>query len=207
MNTFWLKIAGVAVIAFLIVIAIGLFTSNGNNESEQPEPPEEDQDSFYDAVREDKEKYLAEPEPVETPIAEPDTEIQATESVQEIPEEQTTPLQIQPVPEPPKPVEIIIYVKPLGDIEQIEAERLFNVAVPGRSIGRLPMTGYKLMVDNCRQIIRRWPNCYYAYQSKRLFAEMPERYQTRYNITEEELDTSSFNKPKAGTVPYKITIE
>ena len=207
MNTIWLKIAGVAVVAFLIVIAIGIFTSDGANESEPPKPPEEDHDSFYKIAREDQERYQAEPEPMETPIEEPDTEIQATEPVQEIPEEQLTPPQIQPAPAPPKPKEITIYVKPLGEIEQIEAERIYNVAVPGRSIGRLPMTGFKLMVDNCRQIIRRWPQSYYAYQCKRLFAEMPERYQTRYNITEEELDTSSFEKPKAGTVPYKVTIE
>jgi hypothetical protein len=207
MNTIWLKIAGAAVVAFLIVIAIGMFTSNGSNEPEQPKSPEESQDTFYDVAREDRERYLAEPEPVETPIEEPDSEIQATEPIQEIPEQQSAPPQIQPAPEPPKPTEIIIYVKPLGDIEKIEAERLYNVAVPGRSIGRLPMTGFKLMVDNCRQIIRRWPESYYAYQCKRLFAEMPERYQTRYKITEEELDTSSFDKPKAGTVPYKVTIE
>jgi len=207
MNTIWLKIAGAAVVAFLIVIAIGIFTSNGNNESEPPEPSEEAQKTIYDLARENREKYLAKPEQVETPIEEPDSEIQTTEPVQEIPEEQTAPPQIQPTPEPPKPTEVIIYAKPLGEIEKIEAERLYNVAVPGRSIGRLPMTGFKLMVDNCRQIIRRWPQSYYAYQCKRLFAEMPERYKTIYKITEEELDTSSFEKPKAGTAPYKVTIE
>jgi hypothetical protein len=204
MNTIWLKIAGVVIVAILIVIAIGMFTSNGNSE---PESAEEPMGTFYDAAREDKEKYLAEPEPVEIPIEESNTEIQTTEPAQEIPEEQSPPPQVQPAPTPPKPTEITIYVKPLGDIEQIEAERIYNVAVPGRSIGRLPMTGFKLMVDNCRQIIRRWPQSYYAYQCKRLFAEMPERYQTRYNITEEELDTSSFEKPRAGTAPYKVTIE
>ena len=207
MSTFWLKIAGVAVVAFLIVIAIGVFTSNGSDEPKPPKPPEEPQKTFYDVAREDKEKYLAEPEPVETPVEEPNTEIQATEHVQEIPAEQTTPPQAQPAPEPSKPKEKIIYVKPLGEIDQIEAERLYNVAVPDRSIGRLPMTGYKLMVDNCRQIIRRWPQSYFAYQCKKLLAEMPERYQTRYEVTEDELDTSSFDKPKAGTTPYKVTIE
>ena len=206
MSTFWLKIAGVAIVAFLIIIAIGMFTSNGANESNPPKP-EEPQKTFYDVAREDKEKYLAEPEPVEAPIEEPNTEIQITEPSQETHAEQSTPSQTQPAPAPPKPKEITIYVKPLGEIEQIEAERIYNVAVPGRSIGRLPMTGFKLMVDNCRQIIRRWPQSFYAYQCKRLLAEMPERYQTRYNITEEELDTSSFEKPKAGTVPYKVTIE
>jgi outer membrane biosynthesis protein TonB len=104
MNTIWLKIAGAAVVAFLIVIAIGMFTSNGSNEHEQPEPPEE---TFYDVAREDRERYLAEPEPVETPIEEPDSEIQATEPIQEIPEQQSAPPQIQPAPEPPKPTETL----------------------------------------------------------------------------------------------------
>ena len=204
MSTFWLKIAGVAVVAFLIVIAIGMFTSNGSNESE---PPEEPQKTFYDVAKEDRDRYLDEPELVETPIEEPDSEIQTTETPQEIPEDQSAPPQIQPAPAPKKPKEVTIYVKPLGEIEQIEAERIYNVAVPNRSIGRLPVTSFKPMTDNCRQIIRRWPDSYYAYQCKRLLAEMPERYQTRFNVTEEELDTSSFDKPKAGTVPYKITIE
>ncbi len=201
MSTFWLKIAGAAVVAFLIVIAIGMFTSNGANESERPEEP---QKTFYDVAQEDRDRYLAEPEPV---IEKPDSEIQTTETAQEIPEQQSAPSQIQPAPAPQKPTEAIIYVKPLGEIEQIEAERIYNVAVPNRSIGRLPTTSYKPMTDNCRQIITRWPDSYYAYQCKRLLAEMPERYQTRFNVTEEELDTSSFDKPKAGTVPYKITIE
>jgi hypothetical protein len=207
MSTFWLKIAGAAVVAFLIVIAIGMFTSNGANESEPPESSEESQKTFYDVAKEDKERYLAEPEPVETPIDEADSEIQTSAPSQEIPEQQSAPEQVQPAPTPSKPKETVIYVKPLGEIEQIEAERIYNVAVPNRSIGRLPVTSYKPMTDNCRQIITRWPDSYYAYQCKRMLAEMPERYQTRFNVTEEELDTSSFDKPKAGTVPYKVTIE
>ena len=116
-------------------------------------------------------------------------------------------------PPPPAPRQAlqappsVVYVKPLGEIDKIEAERLFNVAVPGRSIGRLPMTGYKLMVDNCRQIIQRWPDSFYAFQSHRLMAELPERYQMRYNVTEREKDISRFLKRRPGTVAVKITEE
>ena len=98
----------------------------------------------------------------------------------------------------------VLYFKPLSEIETIEAERLLNVAVPGRSIGRLPGTGYKLMVDNCREIIRRWPDSFYAFRAKQLLADMPERYQKRYNVTKKELDMSRFTKSRPGTQPVKV---
>ena len=55
----------------------------------------------------------------------------------------------------------------------VEAERLLNMAVPGRSIGRLPMTGFKLMVDSCRTIISRWPDSRFANNAKLLLADLP----------------------------------
>ena len=78
------------------------------------------------------------------------------------------------------------------------------MAVPGRSIGRLPTTGFKLMVDNCRTIIRRWPDSFYAYSAKKMLADLPERYQMRYKITEEEKDLSMFAEQRPGTRPFTI---
>jgi hypothetical protein len=62
-----------------------------------------------------------------------------------------------------------------------------------RKMGRLPgiRLGYKNMVDHCREIIRRWPDSKYAFNAKRLLADIPERYRKMYNITKEEIDLGS----------------
>jgi hypothetical protein len=191
MNTFWLKIALLAVLAVGVVVLVSVFTS-GTPDTE----PERPAKTFYDQAEEDKEKFLTKPQALDTQgqPAIPKTE-QApvgTERVESAP----------PVQKPAEPT--IFYFKPLSEIDMIEAERLLSVAVPGRSIGRLPMTGYNLMVDNCRQIIRRWPDSLYAYKAKQLLADLPERYQTRYSITKKELDMSRFAESRPGTKPYKV---
>jgi hypothetical protein len=192
MNTFWLKIAGAAIAAILIFVLILTLTSGPTEEpvqSEQPAKPK----NFSQQVDADREKFSTLPQPVET-----QDQNQTTVTV---PETQT----VQPVPEPPKPVEpVTLYFKPMSEIDEIEASRLFNVAVPDRSIGRLPLTGFKLMVDNCRRIITKWPDSRYAYKSKQMLASLPERYKQRYNVTPEEMDVSMYSKPREGTKPYTI---
>lgn len=190
MNMFWLKIAGAAIVVVLVFLLVTMFTSNGT-----PEPDESEQTpgNFYEQVQKDKENFSELPEPS-------DSQEQSQSTVN-----QTAPEKIQPVPEPPKPAEpVVLYFKPIGEIEEIEAERLLNAAVPGRSIGRLPMTGFKMMVDTCRQIIKRWPDSKYAYNAKRMLADMPERYQQRYNVTQEEKDVSIYAEPREGTQSYTI---
>lgn len=185
MNTFWLKIAGAAIGVVVIIILISILTSGGTKEPE----PQQPQKTFYDQAEEDKQRFLAEP--------------QALDSQEQRPTEtKTATQQVQPIQEPPESV--TLYFKELNEIEKIEAERLLNVAVPGRSIGRLPMTGYNLMIDSCRQIIRRWPDSWYAYRAKQMLADIPDRYQQQYNITKEEMDVSMYAKPRAGTKPYMI---
>lgn len=189
MNTFWLKIALVFGLVLGGIVLVSVLLS-GSTE------PEEPQKTFYDQAEEDKEKFLAKPEaldPQEQPeIAQPEPTPAKPETVQSAP----------PAPKPIEPT--VIYYKPLDEIENIEAERLLSVAVPGRSISRLPGTGSKLMVDNCRQIIRRWPDSYFAYQAKRMLADLPERDQKRYSITKEEMDLSRFAKSRPGTKASKV---
>jgi hypothetical protein len=66
------------------------------------------------------------------------------------------------------------------------------------------MTSAKLMVDSCRQIIRRWPDSWCAYRAKQLMADLPEQDQKRYSITKEELDVSRFAESRPGTEPFKV---
>ena len=193
MDTFWLKIVGFALLVVGVIVFIGFLTSG----TKDPEK------TFYDQVEEDKQKFLAEPQPLK--------EQETTQETAQVPEQTQVAESnevVQPVPPTPKQVEqpkpTVLYFKPLSEIDQIEAEKLLNVAVPGRSIGRLPMTGFSLMVPNCRQIIKRWPDSQYAYQAKRMLADLPPRYQTRYKVTKEEMDISMFYKQRPGTQPFTM---
>ena len=196
MDTFWLKIVGFALLVVGVIVFIGFLTSGANKEPEK---------NFYDQVEEDRQEFLAEAQPLKE--QEPSQE---TAQIPEQPkvEESNEVAVAEPVPTAPRQVEqpkpTVLYFKPLSEIDQVEAERLLNVAVPGRSIGRLPMTGFNLMVPNCRQIIQRWPDSQYAYQSKRLLADLPPRYQTRYNVTKEEMDVSMFYQQRPGTQPFTM---
>jgi hypothetical protein len=221
MNTFWLKIAALAVVVVAAIVLIGKFMS-----SEEPQPKPK---TFYDMVDRDK-KFLVEPrtmeeiaeEPAEKPIEKPAEQpikqqvreqIRGQNQVQEQnqpPAVQTPPRLAQPtVVEPnmvkPQPQPTTLYFAPLSEIDKIEAERLLNIAVSGRSLGRLPQTGFQLMVQTCRQIISKWPDSWYTYRAKQMLADMPERFRERYKITQEELDISKFTKQRPGTEPYSDT--
>lgn len=196
MNTFWLKMAGLVTVIVGLIILVNIFW--------QPEEkPEQPQRTFYDQAEEDRQRFLAEPEAVDSREEEPvfETTLQVSKQSQAA-QNKTVAERVQPAKEPPEPVEL--YFKELSEVDGIEAERLLNVAVPGRSIGRLPMTGFKLMVDTCRQIIQRWPDSWYAYRAKQLLADMPPRFQKRYRVTEEEVSLSRFAKPRPGTKPFII---
>lgn len=193
MNTFWLKIVAGAIGIVVIIVLIGTFTSDGSKQS-QPKQPEK---TFYDQADEDKEKYLAEPKPEETQEQTTKTQQSTVNTVQAAPAQ---PAQM-PV-EQPKPT--TLYFKKLSEIDDIEAQKLLNVAVPGRSIGRLPMTGFNLMVPNCRQIIKRWPDSWYAYGAKQMLGDLPERYKMRYKVTKEEMDLSMYYKQRPGTEPFSM---
>ncbi len=160
MNTFWLKIAGLAVLVMGVIILITVFTSGTDSEPKDP------QKTVYDQWEEDDKRLRAEPQYKEPPATTP--------SVQ-----QTRPV----APTKPK-------FKKLNEIEEIQAQRLFEAAMTARKMGRLPgiRLGYKNMVDHCREIIRRWPESKYAFDAKRLLADIPERYHKMYNITKEEID-------------------
>jgi hypothetical protein len=191
MNTFWLKIAALAVALVVGIVVIGSLTG-GDSEPKEPDP------TFYDRAEEDKQRFLTEPQQLDAqqtePVAESEPPVDETPAV-------------APVPAPPGPIEQprpkIAYCKPLSETDRIEADRLLNVAVPGYSLGSLQV-GYKLMMDNCRQILRKWPESTYAYRAKVMIIEMPQRHRQRYNVTADELDLSRFAKPRPGTKPFIV---
>ena len=164
MNTFWLKIAGLAIVVVVGIVLIGSLT--GDSEPKEPEK------TIYDTWEEDDERLMAEPEFNEPPVP-----VQPVEQPQQVTTTQTE------TAEPPKP-----QFKQLSAEEDFEAQKLWIWVENQRKMGRLPVMGYGQMVKTCREIIQRWPESKYAFFAKRALADLPERYQKMHNITEEETD-------------------
>jgi len=170
MNTFWLKIAGVAVVIVGVVVLIGVFSSSTPPAAPEPQgkPPAK---TIYEQWEKDDERLRAQPESREPPktssSVQPGTEPQAVQTRQP-------------------------QFKKLSMEDEIEAQRLWEWVVNQRKMGRLPIMGYGQMVKTCRQIIQRWPESKYAFLARRALADLPERYHTMYKITKEEMDVSNF---------------
>ena len=154
-----------------LIILVNKFLSS---ESEPKPKPK----TFYQVIAEDDKRLRAEPEFVELPKTEQ----------QSPPVDRQKPVAKQAV-EPPKPK-----LRELSEIEKVEAERLFEFALQQRKIGRLPGTGFKPMVDVCREIIRKFPGSEFDYKARRMLADIPQRYRKTYKITEEEIDLTRFFK-------------
>ncbi len=124
----------------------------------------ESEKTFYDVAAEDDARLRAEPKPKQT---------QPTE---------TTQAQAQPTQQ----------FRQLTEEEEAEAQRLLEWAIQSRKMGRLPAISYKQTVDTCRQIIKQFPDTEYEFKAKRILADIPEQYRSRYNITEEEIDLGDY---------------
>jgi hypothetical protein len=76
----------------------------------------------------------------------------------------------------------------LSETEEITAEQLL---APIRGLfmktGQRRITSYKNAVDNCREIIKKYPGTKYAEEARQLLRQIPENQRSRYNITDEEL--------------------
>jgi hypothetical protein len=193
------------VVAVIVIVVIGRFS--GNEPPTEPPAPSEQADTpktFYDMAERDQ-QFAEEPEPADQQPAEPEPE---TAAAPPLPPPQTTP---PPVPQNTGVVlpshirqRTTLYFKPMDEIEDIEAQRILPVATAGRSIGRLPVTHFNLMVQGCRQILQRWPDSWYAFRAKQMLEEMPERFWRNYKVTEQELDIRRFLKPRQGTQPRTV---
>jgi len=204
MNTIWLKIAAGAVVLVVVLIVGSTFMS----EEPAPAPSQEDQpQTFYDKAERDKqfqeEPKAVEPEPAAQPPAEQPEQASPSQPAQEAAQEPVQ--QASGIVLPSSITRATkMYFKPMSEIEDIEAQRLLPVVTAARSIGRLPVTHFKLMVDGCRQILQKWPDSWYAFRAKQMLEEMPERFWRNYKVTEEELDISKFLTQRRGTEPRTV---
>ena len=162
MNTFWLKIAALAIVVVGLIILVNVFTAS---ESEPKPKPK----TVYDVWEEDDKRLRAEPK---------------IEDIKQTQQPAVTEPKPQPVPK----------FKELSEIEIVGAERLFEFAMQQRKIGRLPVTGFKPMVDACREIMQKFPGSEFDYKARRMLADIPQRYRKRYKITKEEIDLTKFFK-------------
>lgn len=175
MNTFRLKIAGLAVVIVGLIILVNKFT---NSKSEpKPEPK-----TVYDVWEQDDKRLRAEPEvnkPAETKPGAESLEAKPGTEVPAAPAETKTPV------EQPK-----MQFKELSPEDEVRASQLFEWALAERKMGRLPgvKLGYKNMVDHCREIIGKYPDSVYAFKARRMLGEVPKRYWKQYHITEEEIN-------------------
>jgi len=176
----WSKIAVIVILVITAVVAGRWYLSRRGQQADRPERKD-----FYDVIEEDDSRLRAEPNFEDVERAEQRRAAERTEQpVQEVEEA----AEAEPKPQPiPKFTE-------LSEAERIEAERLFEFAMQQRKIGRLPVTGYKPMVDACRQLIRRFSGSEFDYKARRMLADIPDRYRQRYNITKEEVDLTGFFK-------------
>lgn len=205
MNTIWLKIAGIAVVAVIVIVVIGRFRKS----EPAPPPAEPGQKTFYDMADRDK-QFNEPPKPVEQPTDQ-------AQPVQE-PAAQPEPQPAQPTEAPPQPAgrpagvvypsdlkgPTTLYFMPMSEEEDIQAQQLLPYATAGRSIGRLPVMQYGLMMKACQQIEQRWPDSWYCLRAKQMMEEITwhqDRYAMMYKITPQRLDISRFMKPRRGAEP------
>jgi hypothetical protein len=171
MNTFWLKIAGLAVAVIVGMIILASVFSGPESATETDGAPEPKPKTVYDVWEQDDKRLRADPQAVE-------------------PDKTSSTMPPPPEPRPVEPRQP--QFKKLSMEDEVEALRLWEWVLNQRKMGRLPVMGYGQMVKTCREIIRRWPQSEYAFKAKRALADLPEQYHKMYNITKEEIDLGNF---------------
>jgi hypothetical protein len=182
MDTFWLKIAAV------IVVIAGVFIGYTLLKPAEQEKPKEQPKTIYDMEKQDRKDLLAEPNA---------SDFEKSESAQNAPQTEA---------EPEKPASpVTLYFKEVSEIDKIQADNILATIPSFRTIGRLPFTGYGVMVQSCRQLMQKFPGTIYDYKARRALAQVPQRYWDRYKITDEEVDLDYFKQQRPNTIPYTVT--
>ncbi|MCL5281366.1 MAG: hypothetical protein M1376_15820 [Planctomycetes bacterium] len=210
MSSIWLKIAGIAVLAVVVIVVVGRFQSD--KPAAGPAAPAESRSAerprtFSDMADRDK-QFATAPKP---------TEDQPVEQQPAVVTPPAPPPSQPPAPAPAQPVAggvvlpssitktTTLYFKPLSEEDDIAAQQLLPWAATGRSIGRLPMMSYGPMVKACRDILTRWPDSSYAFQAKRMLEDISTSSRVGgFNITPQEMDISRFLKPRQGTQAIRV---
>jgi len=210
MNSIWMKIAGVAVVAVVVIVVAGRFTSDKPVSSTPAESRQSEKNKTFDQVAERDRQFAQAPKPAEPEPAEPQQQPPAAPAPASQPPQ--PPAQAPPQPAASRvilPSSITkttpLYFKPLSEEAEIEAEQLLPWAQTSRSIGRLPGLSYGPMVRTCRDILARWPDSKYAYTAKAMLEDISTSSRVGgFKITQQELDISKFFKQRPGTQKFDV---
>jgi len=209
MNSIWLKIAGAAILAIVVIVVIGRVQSDKPASAPAPQTEAAPRErTFSDMVERDK-QFNQPPQPVATAPAQPAQE-PAPQPVALLPAQ-------PPAAAATRPAGVVypsdlkgpttLYFVPLSEEDDIAAQQVFPYATAGRSMGRLPIMQYGLMMKAVEQIEQRWPDSWYCFRAKQMMEEITqyqERYAQQYRITPQRLDISRFMKPRRGAEPREV---
>jgi len=184
-DTFWLKVA--VAIVVIIAVVVGVVMLMPAKQDEPKEPPK----TIYDMAEKDRKELLAAPSANDFTGGDESGKQVETTAVAEEPE---------PSAEP-----VVLYFTELSEEEKIGAENILATVPSWRTIGRMPLTGYNIMVESCRLLMERWPGSEYDYKARRALAQIPKRFWERYKITQEEVDLGFFKEQRPNTKPYTVT--
>lgn len=207
MNSIWMKIAGVAVVAIVVIIVAGRFTSDKpSSTSSTPagSEPSEKNKTFADVAERDR-QFAQAPKPAESQPVEPQPSVAtppAAPPAQPVPPAQPAPSAADGYVMPSNVAPgTKLYCKPLSEEDEIAAEQLLSWNATSRSIGRLPGMSYGPTVRACRDILTRWPDSKYAWRAKQILEDITNTSSRvgGFNITRQEMDVSRFLKPRPGT--------
>jgi len=202
-SSIWMKIAGAVVVVVVVIVILGRL----GGEKPAPEPAAKDK-TFYDMAERDK-QFNEEPKAAQEPQAEATQQPAAeTQAQQEPTSMQQAAAQVPGVVLPSSITQATtLYFKPLSEEDDIAAQQLLPYATAGRSIGRLPVVQYGLMMKAVEQIEQRWPDSWYCFRAKQMMEEIAQysdRNAQTYKITPQRLDISKFLKPGQGTEPREV---
>lgn len=158
MNTFWLKIV------IFVVIVVGLVVLVKTLSPKVEEAMDFDKQSEQ-LARAQEEKLQAE-------LAEAEAKAKQARAVQPAAPSRTS----QPISDE---------IDQLG--QNIQAQRLYQMAEVEFRIARKPLMSFKRCVDYCRQIINKFPDSAEAAKARVLLRKMPARERERWKVTDEEM--------------------
>jgi FtsZ-interacting cell division protein ZipA len=155
-ETFWLKVAAVIVVIIAVIVGVVVLMPSGRDKPKEPAK------TIYDMAEKDKEELLA------APSAKDFKQDEAAETNRPQ-EEQSAPAasKAERAAEP-----MVLYFTEVPEEEGFEAENILATIPSWRTIGRMPFTGYNVMVESCRLLMSRWPGSRYDYMARRALAQV-----------------------------------
>lgn len=158
MNTFWLKIVIFAVIVVGLVVLVKTLS------------PKIEEAMDFD--KQSEQLAQAQEEKLQAELAEAEAKAKQARAAQPA----ALPRASQPISDE---------IDQLG--QNIQAQRLYQMAEVEFRIARKPLMSFKRCVDYCREIINKFPDSPEAAKARVLLRKMPSRERERWKVTDEEM--------------------